>query len=389
MEADNKKSKKKFTIFRGKRQIDIMLFAALFAIILFGVVMVFSSSYYSTINIYSSPFYYLIRASFWGGTGLAVAYITSFIPVDIYRHLAVPFMLGALVLLVLLFTPLGVTVNNATRWINIGFTIMPGEIAKPAVICFLAWYYDRWSSKLGAWGTNFAVGAVPIGVLALALLGLIFLQPNLSTAMIIIFLIFAMMFVAGIKWVYLVGAAGAGFFGLFTYISTLGSDSEHYKRIFGYLTPFNDAQGEFYQTVQGLLALGAGGLQGVGIGNSVQKALYLPEAHNDYIFAIIGEEVGFIGIILFMLVYLFLIGRMVLTSIRAYDRFSMLLCAGCTMLLSLQVIMNIAVVTNLIPPTGIGLPFVSYGGNSTLLFAWMIGMVLNVSRSYGKKKTEQ
>ncbi|MDR0886914.1 MAG: putative lipid II flippase FtsW [Clostridiales Family XIII bacterium] len=371
---------------RNAKQMDFLLFIVLFAIIAFGVIMVFSSSYYSTIDTVGSAYVYLRSSSLWALFALGVVIVTSFVPYKWYSKsfISVGYMLVAIGLLLALFTPLGETHHGATRWLNLGpITLMPGEIAKPAVIIFVAWYYNKMKKYLGGWITNLFVGAVPIGILALLLLGLIYAQPNLSTAMIIVFVMVAMMFIAGIKFIYLMGASGLGVVGLLTLINMRGS--EHQNRMSGYRNPFADAQGEFYQTIQGLLGLGAGGLTGVGLGNSIQKALYLPEAQNDYIFSIIGEEVGFIGILVLMAVYLVLIWRCTLVTIKAPDRFSMLLCAGCTMLLTFQVLMNIAVVTNLIPPTGIGLPFISYGGNSELIFAWCMGMVLNVSRSFGKR----
>jgi cell division protein FtsW len=211
---------------------------------------------------------------------------------------------------------------------------------------------------------------------------LIYKQPNLSTAITVCGIIIAMMFIAGVNIAYLLTAFGAGVAGVIAMILAR-PNSEHFSRIMGlgFLDPFSDASNNFYQTVQGLLALGAGGVYGLGPGNSIRKALYLPEAQNDFIFAIIGEEFGFIGCIAIMLIFLVLIWRCALTAINAPDRFSMLLASGITILVALQVILNIAVVTSLMPPTGIALPFISYGGNSMLLFTGAMGIMLNISKN--------
>jgi cell division protein FtsW len=222
---------------------------------------------------------------------------------------------------------------------------------------------------------------------------LIYKQPNLSTAIIVCGIVVSMAYYAGVSNLLVFGTIGVGVVGFFALIYS-DEGGEHYNRFVGYLHPFDDAQGDFYQLVQSLLALGAGGATGVGPGKSVQKALYLPEAQNDFIFAIIGEEFGFIGCVVLLLVYLFLIWRCMLIAINAPGRFGKLMAAGITTMLALQVIMNIAVVTGVMPPTGVTLPFISYGGNAMALFLGCMGIMMNISRQTaagfveGRKKKE-
>jgi cell division protein FtsW (lipid II flippase) len=188
-----------------------------------------------------------------------------------------------------------------------------------------------------------------------------------------------MMFFAGCNIWHLIAVGAAGFLGGRMLIFS-NPESEHMKRLTGFLDPFADPQGESYQVVQSLLALGAGGVTGSGPGGSVQKALYLPEAQNDFIFAIIGEELGFTGCIAVMIAFLILIWRCTMVAVNAPDRFSMLVASGITVMLALQVILNIAVVTSMMPTTGVTLPFISYGGNAILLFCAAMGIMLNISR---------
>ncbi|MDR2610783.1 MAG: putative lipid II flippase FtsW [Clostridiales Family XIII bacterium] len=362
---------------RGAAHGDFILVVLVLSLVIFGVIMVFSASYYTTIVSDKNQYYYLIRASMWAGGGLVLFTGLAFINYKVFYRFAPLLLCAGLLLLVLLFTPLGVTRGNATRWIKIGpVTIMPGEIIKICLIFFIAWYYTRFKKYV----RSFARGYFFPFVLMLVCAFLIYKQPNLSTAIIVCGIIVSMAYYAGVNGVYVTGTIGAGIAGFFALIFIIAPDGEHAKRFTGFLDPFSDAQGEFYQLVQSLLALGAGGVTGVGPGKSVQKALYLPEAHNDFIFAIIGEELGFVGCIALLLVYLFLIWRCMLIAINAPDRFGKLVAAGITTMLALQVIMNVAVVTGVMPPTGVTLPFISFGGNAMLLFLGSMGIMLNISR---------
>jgi cell division protein FtsW len=217
---------------------------------------------------------------------------------------------------------------------------------------------------------------------------LIYKQPNLSTAIIVCGIVAVLTCVAGNPKRYLALTVAGGFAGVYALIQSNPS-AEHFERFTGFLNPFSDPQGAFYQTVQALLALGAGGVAGVGPGRSIQKALYLPYAQNDFIFAIIGEEFGFIGCLAVLCAFLFLIWRCALVAINAPDRFGTLLASGVVVWLSLQVTMNVAVVTSLMPPTGVTLPFISYGGNAVMITMAAMGVVLNISRETAKAAAAQ
>lgn len=361
------------------RQGDFLIILLVTALVIFGVVMVFSASYYYSINDSGTPYGYLKKQGAFAIVGFFLMAITTKLDYHIYKRLSIIILIVSFVLLLLLFTPLGHTVNNATRWILLWkLTIMPGEIAKIAVIVFTAAYLSS-NPKLIL---SFKRGVLPLLVIMCVFGALIVKQPNLSTAITVCGIIVGIMFLAGLQWKYLIGAGIVGAGGVTAII--LAGDAiggGHWKaRITSFMDPFADALNSGFQVVQSLLALGTGGLFGLGLGKSIQKNLYLPEPQNDFIMAIIGEELGFIGVLVLMIVYAVLVWRCFHISLNAPDRFGMLLSGGITIMIGLQVLINVAVVTSSMPATGITLPFVSYGGNALWLFMGSAGILLNISK---------
>ena len=280
-------------------------------------------------------------------------------------------MVLSVVLLCLLFTPLGHEVGGAIRWLDLKvITLMPGEIAKLAAIIFTAGFLSRRNIK------DFKHTIVPLVILCGVYGGLIMLQPNMSTAATVIIIIGAMMFVAGLELKYVGGLVLAG---LLVAIP-LAMDGYRRHRVMSFLDPFEDPLGSSFQVVQSLMALGSGGLFGKGLGDSVQKNLYLPEPMNDFILAIIGEELGYIGILLLISAFGLLIWRGIKVALNAPDKFGFFMASGVSMMIGIQFAMNIAIVTSSMPPTGIALPFISYGGNAMMMFCAGMGIVLNISR---------
>ena len=355
---------------------DFALTALVMILMIFGVIMVFSASYYYAISEEGTPYYYLIRDIIWAVVGTAAMMFMAVF--DYHRMLkaAIPVMGIAFVLLLLVFTPLGVTLNNATRWIGVGgATIMPGELAKPACILFVA----AWLSNPRHSVHNFVRGILPPLLVAGGAGILIAMQPSTTTAATLVIIVFGVMFIAGMSWAYVGSAVGLA---VAAFAALIITDDTGYRmdRIMSFTDPFADPQGSGYQVVQSLLALGSGGLTGVGLGKSMQKTLYLPEPQNDFILAIIGEELGFIGLLVLLLVYLLLIWRCIHIALNAPDTFGTLLASGITIMLGVQVVLNVMIVTSLMPPTGISLPFISWGGNSLLVFMGSMGVMLNISR---------
>lgn len=355
---------------------DFILTIIVLGLVVFGVIMVFSASYYSSISETGDPYAYLKDDIKWAALGACVMLVAAMIDYHIYNKFAPFLLILSLVLLGLLFTPLGVTRNFATRWLGVGgFTLMPGEVAKICAILFVAWFLSKNPQRI----RSFIRGVLPLLLLCGVYFGLVILQPNLSTAITICAIIIGMMFVAGLNILYLIsiGVLGAG--GILAMVLT-DEDGYWMKRITSFMDPFQDPLGSGWQVIQSLLALGSGGLFGVGLGKSIQKTLYLPEPQNDFIFSIIGEELGFIGCLILIICYLILIWRGCHIALNAPDMFGTLVASGITIMLAVQVILNISVVTSSMPPTGITLPFVSYGGNALLLFMGSFGILLNISR---------
>ncbi|MBQ3612119.1 MAG: putative lipid II flippase FtsW [Firmicutes bacterium] len=347
-------------------------------LVVFGLIMVFSASYYYSISQDGNPYSYLLKHGMWVVLGfIAMMFGASYdyrrYNRDKFAYLAIG---GSVLLLILVITPLGTTINGATRWIDLGpITLMPGEIAKLGVIFFIAWYLGNDTEKI----KSLTKGILPMLAVMAVVAGLIIMQPNLSTAITVCGIVVAMMLVAGMKWRYFFGAAGVGVAGILSILLFM-KDSYWYTRITAFTDPFAYPLGSGYQAVQSLLALGSGGLFGVGLGKSVQKNLYLPEPQNDFILAIIGEECGFIGVLLLIVVYCIFLWRGIHIAINAPDQFGMMLGSGIVLMVAIQVILNIAVVTSSMPATGINLPFISYGGNALLIFMFSAGVLLNISR---------
>ncbi len=357
------------------QSVDFTLMVTVLLLVVIGIIMVFSSSAYYSLSNFHDRFYFLKRNLIWALIGTVAMFFTMNFDYRRYKKLAFPALVTSIILLILVLTPLGLTINGAKRWIYIGgITIMPGEVSKICAIIFVANSLARKKQNLG----SFIKGVVPYLLIIAMYFGLIILQPNLSTAGTIALIIMAMLFVAGMKWSHLF-FLGSGGIGLLVVMIIM--EPYRMKRITGFIDPFKDPQNTGYQVIQSLYALGSGGLFGVGLGQSVQNKLYIPEPQNDFIFATIGEELGFIGCMAIMLLFLFLIWRGIRVAINAPDLFACLLASGITAMIAIQVMINIAVATSSMPVTGVPLPFISFGGNSLAIFMAATGILLNISRS--------
>lgn len=381
MERAEKKVKRKNRKMKLKSgDFLLMLFAVM--LVIFGLIMVFSASYYYSISRDGNAYSYLVRHGMWVVFGFGAMIMGALLDYRLYKKIAIPMLVISIILLILVLTPLGQTTNGATRWIKLGpITLMPGEIAKMAAIFFVAWFLSEDTARI----RSVTRGILPLVGLAAVYAALIIMQPNLSTAITVCGIIVAMMLVAGLKWRYVATAGGLGVAGILGILIFM-KDTYWYSRLTSFTDPFADPLNEGYQAVQSLLALGSGGLFGVGLGKSVQKNLYLPEPQNDFILAIIGEELGYVGLILLIVLYCLFLWRGIHVAINAPDQFGLLMASGIVLMVAIQVILNIAVVTSSMPPTGINLPFISYGGNALLIFMFAAGVLINISR-HGPKNT--
>ena len=363
----------------GRGRVDAPFAILTLLLLLIGVMMVLSASF---ARAYYDPdkeaTYYFARQSFFALSGCVIMYISSRIPLDFYKRYSMPLFAVSLLLLVLVLVA-GTAANGAKRWFSVGgITFQPSEIAKIAVIAIDARIVCAYKGKMH----SFRYGVLPFALVAVSVVGLLVLEPHLSASIIILGVTAAMMFMGGtsIKWFFILGAAAVLALGIMAFGMDYSSD-----RISAWLDPFADSSDTGYQIVQSLYSIGSGGLSGLGLGQSRQKNLYLPEEHNDFIFAVVCEELGFIGSAAILCLFALLILRGFWLAMHCRDRYHFLVCAGISSLLAFQVILNVAVVTNLIPCTGISLPFFSYGGTALWLQLAEMGMILSASRSVTEK----
>ena len=365
---------------RGPLDVPFLLLTLLLTGV--GLIMLFSASFPMAYYEGVGPAYYLIRQGVFAALGIAAMLAIGRINYERYRVVGKYVLAISIALLILVLIPgVGITRNNATRWLGFGelFTFQPSEIAKVGVILYFA---DSISKKRERMRT-FRYGILPYGIILGVIAVLMVLEPHLSGTILILGIGAVMMFVGGIQPVWVGAGLGVGALGVWAYLS--GKIGYNAKRIMIWRDPLtNDPdlmRDAGYQIRQSLLAIGSGGLLGVGLGKSRQKFMYLPERHNDFIFAIICEELGLIGATLIMALFALLIIRGYWIALHARDRFGALLAVGVTTQVALQVFLNIAVVTNLIPNTGISLPFFSYGGTAIVITLVEMGFVLSISRS--------
>lgn len=353
--------------------IDIPFFVLTMLLLSFGLIMVFSASYVSAYYEFGDSFHYSRTQLIAAGLGLCAMTGLAMLDYHLLRYLSIPALLGSIGLLALV-PFIGYTSGGATRWIIIaGVNFQPSELAKFGVILFFSHCIAVYQSKMN----RFSTGILPyLGVL-LVISGLLYLEPHYSATIVIIVVGVVLIFVGGapIGWLALMGGLGAG--GLAGLLLFTGYTSD---RIQIWKDPASDALGDGYQTLQSLYAIGSGGLLGLGLGQSRQKYLYIPEPHNDYIFSILCEELGFIGAMFVMLLFAAFIWRGFVIAFRAKDKFGSLLVTGIITLVAVQFLINIAVVTNTIPVTGMSLPFFSYGGTALMVLLTEMGIVLSVSR---------
>lgn len=354
-----------------KDKLDYTLFIVIFVLVVIGLIMVYSTSYYTANLNYKDPAYWLKRQGIFAFLGMLAMLFVSKIDYHYWKKIIMPALVVVDALLILVLV-IGKEVNGAKRWIQIGPlpAFQPSEIAKLVLIVAFAGLLSRQGKQIRKI-KNLAAACVWVVPTAI-FVGV----ENMSTALILLSIIVIMIFVDYPRIMPLI-AAGA----LVVVIAVIMLVSESYRmeRITAWLDPENAENG--YQTMQSLYAIGSGGVTGKGLGQSLQKLGFIPEAHNDMIFSIICEELGFVGGVSVIVLFVILIFRMVKIAINAYDLFGSLIAVGSIAHIGMQVLINVAVVTNTIPNTGVPLPFISYGGTSMIFLLAELGIVMNVARS--------
>lgn len=362
------KEQNKKIVSTQSKPFDFVLFITVLILLAMGIVMVLSASSPSALAESGNSYAYVSRQAAFAVLGLILMLIISKIDYRIYTKFAKIAYIGSLIIL-LIVPIIGSSTKGATRWLDLGFVrFQPSEIAKIALIIFYAAWLTKNKDKLKTLKTGFIIPFLYLAPIALIL---VFLQNHLSVTIIIVLVISIMMIMAGTKLRYFITLGSAGVVGgaglLFVLAKFTDSGAFRLSRITTFLNPWNDIKGDGWQIVQSLYAIGSGGLFGAGLGESKQKFLYIPEPHNDFIFSVLAEELGFIGCAVVIILFAIFIWRGLLIAMRAPDMFGSLVAVGITSLIGLQAIMNIAVVTSSIPNTGIPLPFFSYGGTSLVI----------------------
>ena len=359
---------------------DYWLLGIVATLVVVGILAVFSASFAEGWRLYGDVNYFVIRQAMWAVIGGILMLTLMRIDYHVLRPASPVLMLIAVGGLIVVLTPLGVTSNGATRWVQAGPLppIQPSEFVKLAVIIYIA----AWLTARGKEITNFNVGMLPFVLLVGAVGGLVMMQPDMGTAMVIVLTTITMFFVAGGELRHIAGLVGAAFIiGVFLIIS----GDYRAERFTAFLGAEDDPLGSGFQILQLSIALGSGGLTGLGWGVSRQKFFYIPGAHTDGVFAIIGEELGLIGTLAVIGLFCFLVFRCFRVIINARDQFGMLLATGVTVWIAYQALLNIGGITRTLPLTGIPLPFVSYGGSALAATMAGVGVLLSVSR-YGVDK---
>lgn len=363
---------------KADRRADLPFLVITLTLLGVGVVMVLSASFASAYydlqgETGHNPVYFFSRQAIFAAAGVCVMLIASRIPMRVYRACALPLLLVSIASLAAVLV-IGTVVNGARRWISLGFTtFQPSEITKIAIILYFSALICKYKDRM----RTFRYGIAPFAAILAVVSALLVLEPHFSATIIILAIGASMLFLGGVRLHWFIGAVGVLLVGAVAAVLFVPYVA---ARVASFRDPFSDLTGDGWQIVQSLYAIGSGGLSGLGLGMSRQKYLYLPEEHNDFIFSVVCEELGFIGASAILLLFAMLIVRGYWISLQSTDRFSFLTGCGITTMLALQIVLNVAVCTNLVPCTGISLPFFSYGGTALLIQMGETGILLSISR---------
>ncbi|HEV8617473.1 MAG TPA: putative lipid II flippase FtsW [Methylomirabilota bacterium] len=354
---------------------DVWLFGVAVVLLSAGVVMVYSASAIVAADRFHDPYFFLRKQIFWALLGAGAMWLALRVDYRKLEPLVLPaLILAAVLLLLVLVPPFGQSINGTRRWIRLGpVSFQPAELAKLTLVLYLAAFLARKREELG----DLRRGLLPPLLVAGALGGLVLLQPDLGNCVTLITLTFGLLYIAGSPVRYLAWAVAPALplMAMAIYLAPY-----RMRRITAFWDPWSDPRGSGFQIIQSWLALGNGGLFGQGIGASRQKLFYLPESHTDFIFAIIGEELGFVGAVTIVALFAVLIWRGLRIGLRAPDPFGAYLALGITVLIATQTLVNLGVVTGLLPTKGLPLPFISFGGSALLMTMLSTGVLLNISQ---------
>lgn len=361
---------------------DIALMFPVLVLVGIGIVMVYSASSALALKKFGSDFYFLKKQALFALLGILALVLCKHIPYKVYRHLTYPLLLLSLLFLIAVqVSAFSYTAGGSTRWLRIGsFTFQPSEFARFALIIYLAYSLSKKMADIKDFYIGFLPHIIVLGVFTL----LIFIQPDFGSIVILGMITWMMMFIGGVRFIHLATSLV-----LLLPIAYLFLTSADYRvnRLMTFLNPWQYPTGDGYQIIHSFMAFGSGGIWGTGIGKGYQKLFYLPEPHTDFIFSVIGEELGLIGVLIILSLYFFILVRGIRIARNAKDMFGTLLAIGITSAIILQACINMCVALGLLPTKGLTLPFLSYGGTSLLINMACIGILMNIeaSKSYERR----
>jgi cell division protein FtsW len=359
---------------RERAQYDLPLLILTISLMGIGIVIVYSASAILAVDKFGDGYYFLKKQALFGAFAVVMMVVMMKVPYVLLKRMAYPILGVSMMLLLLLLTPgIGYRVGGSTRWIRLfNLSFQPSEFAKLALIIFLAHFLEKKGDRM----ETFSKGFLPVLIISGAMISLVMLQPDFGVALFLAAMVLVLLFVGGARVSYLAGSILASIPFVYLLISRV---DYRYNRIVGFLKPWEDSSRSSFQIVQSLLALGSGGLFGTGLGAGSQKLFFLPAPHTDFIFSVIGEELGMVGATITLGLFALFTIRGIRIALMAEDPFGTFLALGITAMISMQAIINMGVVLGLLPTKGLTLPFISYGGTSLLINAMGVGILLNIS----------
>jgi len=359
---------------KGKRRLDIILLFAVLALVGIGIVMVYSTSAIIAGDRFGDPYYFLKRQALYAAVGFVLMIVMMFLPYEILKRFAYPILVSSVLLLIAVLIPgIGHRTGGAMRWLKIqSFSFQPSEFVKLGLVIFLAYLLAKKEEKI----RSFSFGFLPPVLLSGLVIALVMKEPDFGAAFFLTVMVFLLLFVGGARVIYI---ASAFLIAIPVAYALLMNVGYRYKRLMSFIRPWEDPSGASFQIIQSFLSFGSGGLFGLGLGEGRQKLFFLPAPHTDFIFSVIGEELGLVGATVVVLLFFILTLRGIQIGLSLEDRFGVYLALGITLMISLQAVINMGVVLGLLPTKGLTLPFISYGGTSLIANLAGVGILSQLS----------
>jgi len=367
-------------MFKERGRIDFILLGVAVGLVGIGIVMVYSTSAIIAGDRFGDPYYFLKRQAVYAGVGFALLILMTLFSYQALKRLAYPILALSILLLAAVLVPgIGHRAGGASRWLRIlSFSFQPSEFAKLGLIVFLAYFLAKKEEKI----RSFSFAFLPTLLFSGVVVGLIMKEPDFGAAVFLVTMVFLLLFVSGARVTYILGSVLMAVPVAYYLVTNVGY---RYRRLMSFVRPWDDPSGTSFQIIQSFLSFGSGGLFGVGLGEGRQKLFFLPAPHTDFIFSVIGEELGLVGALVVVLLFLILAVRGTTIALALEDRFAVYLALGITLMISLQAVINMGVVLGLLPTKGLALPFISYGGTALISNLMGVGILLQLSRRTTKR----